>query len=145
MSNPSWALQSISLTTKTSIKKLKPKSTLPDPSTHYYGDVKYGTSRNITLKKSWHIKNHQVRRLLFNIPNIKAFIDKRTATYIGQISRSNPRTYPKRFLTVWINGKKTNGHPQLTCNNNYATEIGKIMPKDNPLINQHALLKEWLP
>jgi len=89
-----------------------------------------------------HIKNHEVRGLLCNIPNIDAFIDKRTATYIGKISRSNPRTYPKKFLTAWIHGKKKNGHPQLTCNNNYATVIGKIMPKDNPLINKHATKKE---
>jgi hypothetical protein len=92
-----------------------------------------------------HIKNHEVRGLLSNIPNIDAFIDKRTANYIGKISRSNPRTYPRKFLTAWIHGKKKNGHPQLTCNNNYATVIGKIMPKDNPLINKHAPLKEWLP
>jgi len=92
-----------------------------------------------------HIKNHEVRGLLSNIPNIDAFIDKRTANYIGKISRSNPSTYPRKFLIAWIHGKKKNGHPQLTCNNNYVTVIEKIMPKDNPLINKHALLKEWLP
>jgi len=92
-----------------------------------------------------HIKNHEVRGLLSNIPNIDAFIDKRTANYIGKISRSNPSTYPRKFLIAWIHGKKKNGHPQLTCKNNYVTVIEKIMPKNNQLINKHALLKEWLP
>ena len=92
-----------------------------------------------------HIKNREVRGLLCNIPNIDAYINKRTATYIGKISRSNPKTYPKKFLTAWIHGKRKNGHPQLTCNNNYARVIEKIMPNDKPLINKQAPLKEWLP
>jgi hypothetical protein len=33
-------------------KKINPKSISPGPSTHYYGDVKHGTSRNATLKNS---------------------------------------------------------------------------------------------
>jgi len=40
------------LTTKTSAKKLRPKSISLDPSTLYYGDAKRGTSRNATKKKS---------------------------------------------------------------------------------------------
>jgi hypothetical protein len=92
-----------------------------------------------------HIKNHEVRGLLCGMPNIDAYINKRTATYIGKISRSNSTSYPKKFLTAWIHGKKKNGHPQLTCNNNYAKVIEKIMPNNKPLSNKQAPLKEWLP
>ena len=41
--------------------------------------------------------------------------------------------------------KRKNGHPQLTCNNNYAKVIEKIMPNNKPLSNKQAPLKEWLP
>jgi len=92
-----------------------------------------------------HIKNHEVRGLLCNIPNVDAFINKRTATYIGKISRSNPEAFPKKFLAAWICGKRKNGHPQLTCNNNYARVIEAILPADKTLTNKQALLKEWLP
>jgi hypothetical protein len=92
-----------------------------------------------------HIKNQEVRGLLCNMPNIDAFINRRTATYIGKISRSNPESYPKKILAAWIQGKRKNGHPQLTCNNNYAKVIDKILPADKPLTNKQAPLKEWFP
>ena len=78
-------------------------------------------------------------------PNVDAFINKRTATYIGKISRSKPETFPKKFLTAWIYGKRKNGRPQLTCNNNCAKVIDAILPADKTLTNKQALLKEWLP
>ena len=92
-----------------------------------------------------HIKNHEVRASLCNIPDVDTFINKRTATYIGKISRSNPESYPIKFLTAWIHGKRKNGAPQLTCNNNFAKVIEKILPPDKPLLNKQGLLKEWLP
>ena len=45
-----------------------------------------------------HIKNKEVRGLLCNIPNIDAYIAKRTATYLGKISRLNNNCYPKKIL-----------------------------------------------
>ena len=63
------------------------------------------------------IKNREVRGLLCNIPDIDAFIHRRTATYIGKIIRANKSTYPKKFLAAWINDSKKPGAPQLTCNN----------------------------
>ena len=92
-----------------------------------------------------HIKNHEIRGILCNIPNVDAFINKRTATYIGKVSRSNPESYPIKFLTAWIHGKRKNGAPQLTCNNSFAKVIEKILPPDKPLSNKQAPLKEWLP
>ena len=92
-----------------------------------------------------HIKNHEIREIRCNIPNVDAFINKRTATYIGKVSRSNPESYPIKFLTAWIHGKRKNGAPQLTCNNSFAKVIEKILPPDKPLSNKQAPLKEWLP
>jgi hypothetical protein len=50
-----------------------------------------------------HMKNKEVRGLFFNIPNIDAFINKRTARYVGKVARSDDTTLPKKFLAAWIN------------------------------------------
>jgi hypothetical protein len=92
-----------------------------------------------------HIKNKEVRGILCNIPNIDAFIAKRTAVYLGKVSRSNNNTYPKKFLAAWITGKRKTGAPQLTCNNNFANSIQKILPPEKILSNKQALLREWIP
>ena len=75
------------------------------------------------LIREKHIKSKEVRGLLYNIPNVDAFIDRQKASYIGKISRSNAQSYPKKFLAAWIFGKQKNGAPQLTCNNNFAKVI----------------------
>ena len=35
-----------------------------------------------------HIKNREVRGMLCNIPNVNAYIIKRTANYIGKVARN---------------------------------------------------------
>jgi hypothetical protein len=79
-----------------------------------------------------HIKNKEVRGLLCNIPNVDAFIMKRTAPYLGKISRLNSDSLPKKFLATWISGSRKNRAPQLTCNNNFAEAINKYYPWTNP-------------
>ena len=109
----------------------------------------HGAIRRI-LRIKWsqvreqHIKNKEVRGLLCNIPDIDAFIHRRMATYIGKISRSDTNTFPKIFLAAWINESKKTGAPQLTCNNNFANSINKILPA-NILIPKQALLRAWVP
>ena len=90
-----------------------------------------------------HIKNKEVRGLLCNIPNIDAYIAKRTATYLGKISRLNNNCYPKKFLTAWITGGRKSGAPQLTCNNNFSASIKKNLPENLALSNNQAILSEW--
>ena len=92
-----------------------------------------------------HIKNREVRGLLCNIPNIDAYIAKTTAPYIGKISRIDDSFYPKKFLAAWIIGKRKSGAPQFTCNNNFADSIQKILPLEKALLNEQALLWEWIP
>ena len=74
-----------------------------------------------------HIKNREVRGLLSNIPNIDAFIHRRTATYIGKIVRANETTYPKKLLSALINDSKKPGATQLTFNNNFSNAIKKSL------------------
>jgi len=45
-----------------------------------------------------HIKHKEVRGILCNLPDIEAFIFKRTAVYLGKVSRSSSNTYPKNSL-----------------------------------------------
>ena len=92
-----------------------------------------------------HIKNKEVRGILCNIPNVDVYIAKRTAVYLGKVSRSNNNTYPKKFLAAWITGKRKNGAPQLTCNNNFADSIKKILPAEKILTNKQVMLRDWVP
>ena len=92
-----------------------------------------------------HIKNEEVRAMLYNIPNIDAYITKRTAVYLGKVSRSNNESLPKKFLAAWIQGSRKNGAPQLSCNNNFAEAVNKILAPHKTLSSKSALLKEWIP
>jgi hypothetical protein len=83
--------------------------------------------------------------MFFNIPNIDAFINKRTARYVGKIARSDDRALPKKFLAAWINKPRKNGAPQLTYNSNFARAINGILPQEQTLSNCSTPLKEWLP
>jgi hypothetical protein len=110
----------------------------------------HGAIRRI-LTISWqqvrekHIKNKEVRKLLCNIPKIDAFITKRTAVYIGKVTRAEENSLPKKFLAAWIRGSRKTGTPQLTCNNNFAETIHRILPSDKALSNKSAPLREWIP
>lgn len=92
-----------------------------------------------------HIKKKEVRSLLCNIPKINAFITKRTAIYIGKVTRTEENSLPRKFLAAWIRGSQKNGAPQLTCNNNFTKTICKILLLDKALSNKSALLREWIP
>jgi hypothetical protein len=72
-----------------------------------------------------HIKNEEVSTLLYNIHNIDAYTIKRTATYLGKVSRSDNESLPKKILAAWIQGSQKNGAPQLTCNYSFAEAINK--------------------
>jgi hypothetical protein len=83
--------------------------------------------------------------MFLNIPNIDAFISRRTAKYVGKVARLNDSTLPKKLLAAWINKPRIEGAPQLTCNNNFVRAINNILPSDHTLSNGNAPLKEWLP
>jgi len=86
-----------------------------------------------------HIKNKEVRGMLCNIPNIDAFVTRRTAVYIRKITRSEGNSLPKKLLAAWIRGPWKNGGPQLSCNNHFAQVIQKILPSDKALTSKTAL------
>jgi hypothetical protein len=69
---------------------------------------------------------------------------KRTAVYLGKISKLDDDSLPKKFLAAWINGNWKNGAPQLTCNNNFAETIDRILPPHKTLSSKNAPLMEWL-
>ena len=102
------------------------------------------SSEQSGVNREQHIKNKEVRGLLCDIPNIDTFIHRKTATYIGKITRVDLSTYPKKFLAAWINDSKKPGAPQLTCNNNFANVIKKILPADI-IIYKQVPLYQWIP
>jgi hypothetical protein len=46
---------------------------------------------------------------------------------------------------AWINTKKKNGAPQLTCNNNFAKTVELLLQKSQSLSSRQAPQKEWIP
>ena len=60
-----------------------------------------------------HIKNREVRGLLCNIPNIDAYITRRTATYISKISRSDDINLTKKFSQHGLIKKEKLAPPNL--------------------------------
>ena len=129
-----WGCESWNLT-KSNLRKL---------TVFHHGAIQRILGIKWSQVREQHIKNKEVRGLLCNIPNIDAFIHRRTATYIGKITRADASTYPKKFLAAWINDSKKPGAPQLTCNNNFVNALKKILPAD-VIISKQAPLCEWIP
>jgi hypothetical protein len=75
---------------------------------------------------------------------LTVYIIRRTATYIGKITRLDNDAYQKKFLEALINAKRKSGGPQLTCNNNFANTIQKILPPEKSLSSKQAPLREWI-
>jgi hypothetical protein len=101
------------------------------------------TKPNLNKLTSFH---HSVIRWILGIKwnQVRERHIKRTATYIQKVTRLDNNCYPKKFLTAWIHGSRKNGAPQLTCNNNFATSIQKILPINKALSNNQAALCKWI-
>jgi len=63
------------------------------------------------------IRKKQVRFCFCNILKMESFINKRMATYIRKIARSNDEEPPKKFLGAWMNQPRKTGGQQLSCSN----------------------------
>jgi hypothetical protein len=57
------------------------------------------------------IRNKQERFCLCNTPKIESFINKRMATYIRKIVRSNDEELPKKILGAWMNQPRSSLPP----------------------------------
>ena len=90
------------------------------------------------------IRNKQVRFWFCNIPKIESYINKRTATYVGKIARSNDEELPKKILGAWMPQSKKSGGQQLSCNNNFARAISAVTLNALPE-SQDLLFREWMP
>ncbi len=111
----------------------------------HHGAIRHILQISWTQVREKHIKNKEVRAMFLGIPDIDAFINRRTAKYIGKVARSDDSTLPKKFLAAWINKARKEGAPQLTCNNSFAKTICNILPSGTALSSKNAPLKEWLP
>jgi hypothetical protein len=88
------------------------------------------------------IRNKQVRFRFFNIPKLESFITKRTATYIGKVTRSEE--LPKKILGAWMHQPRNSSRQQLLCSNNFARAISAVVPNITPETQDHPF-KKWIP
>lgn len=86
------------------------------------------------------ITNEEVRERFYNIPDIEAFITRRTWRYIGKIYRDND-SLPKKLLGAWIYCPRKAGAPQLSCKSHFADTIERVMAGRCP----NADFKHWAP
>jgi hypothetical protein len=90
------------------------------------------------------IRNKQVRFRFCNIPKMESYINKRTATYVGKVARSNDDELPKQLLGAWMHLPRKAGGQQLSCNNNFAQAVSMVAP-NIPQENQNLLFRDWIP
>jgi hypothetical protein len=94
--------------------------------------------------KKERIRNKQVRHWFCNTPKIESFINKRTATYVRKVTRSNDEELPKKLLGAWMHQPRKVGGQQLSCNNNFAKAISAAV-SDTVQPNQGLLFRDWIP
>lgn len=76
-----------------------------------------------------HIKNKQIRKIFFNIPNAQSLVTIRSMTYIGKVVRGSNCNPSRQLLTAFLN----NPRPQS----------GIIMTNKKSLVNSlHILLPD---
>ena len=86
------------------------------------------------------ITNEEVRARFHNIPDIEAFINRRTWRYIGKVYRNDPYSIPKKLLGAWIHCPRKIGAPQLSCKKHFANVISTVFPDAG-----NADFKKWAP
>ena len=75
---------------------------------------------------------------------MESYINKRTATYVGKVARSNDDELPKQLLGAWMHLPRKAGGQQLSCNNNFARAISAVTLNALPE-SQALLFREWMP
>jgi hypothetical protein len=63
------------------------------------------------------------------MPNVKAFVERWTACYIGKIVNSPENTLPKQFFRAKISQPRKIGQQQRSCNNNFTNTLKKMLGK----------------
>ena len=98
---------------------------------------------SMTEVKEKKIKNRKVRKIFYNIPDIRSIIAARTCRFIGRVVRGPNDNPPKLFLTAWCNHKRRPGKP-LTTNKISVVKCLKILLPDE-MDNEHTgHLNNWL-
>ena len=87
------------------------------------------------------ISNAEVRTMLFQIPSVEVFINRRTWRYIGKGVRLSDDAIQKKMLGAWIHCPKKIGRPQLSCKHHFAKTISSVLPRTN----ESGIFSEWFP
>jgi hypothetical protein len=90
--------------------------------------------------QSERIRNKQVRFHFCNKPKIEKYINRKTATYVGKIARSQDNELPKKFPRAWMENRRTSTLMQQQ----FARAISAIILNITQE-KQGLLLRDWIP
>jgi len=89
------------------------------------------------------ITNEKVRKIFFNIPDLRSLIAIRQCRFIGRVIRGPNNNPPKLLLTAWCNNKRVNGG-QLTTNKKSIVKSLQLLLPNKMGNDKQGLLANWI-
>ena len=97
----------------------------------------------MTEVKEEKIRNEKVRKLFYNIPDMRSIIAARTSRFIGKVVRGPNDNPPKLFLTAWCNHPRPPGRP-ITTNKNSVVKALKTLLPESMESDKQGHLENWI-
>ncbi len=106
---------------------------------------------NMLTVREERLRNEEVRKMLFDIPDARRMIAARQMSYMGKIIRHhNPEHIPKQLLTAWVNNPRPKRGVLFTNRKSLVNSLNMLYrPKDlnedapHPNLNKNGKLKQW--
>ena len=83
----------------------------------------------MTEVKEEKIRNEKIRKLFYNIPDMRSTIAARTSRFIGKVVRGPNENSLKLFLTAWCNHPRHPGKPITTNKNSVVKALKTLLPE----------------
>ena len=86
------------------------------------------------------ISNERIRQH-FQVPEMICYVQRRQLQWLFKIANMSSDRLPPRLLESWIHHPRSDGRPQLSYRNSYATALHDIIPEVDPT---NAKRKDWI-
>ena len=93
--------------------------------------------------KDERIKNERIRKIFYNIPDIKSLIAIRQCRFVGRVVRGPEDNPPKALLSAWCNHTRVRGG-QLTTSKKSIVNSLRILLPDEMGEDRQGLMSNWI-
>ena len=83
----------------------------------------------ITEVREEKIRNERIRKIFYNIPDIRSIIAARISRFIGKVIRGPNDNPPKLFITAWCNHPRRPGKPLTTNKTTVVKALKTLLPE----------------